>query len=202
MPPLFETIKSFADVKCTDEGVDTVEFLEASDGLVKMFDLLGSQIFGFVQADIKNNIAGVRDRYNARQENSRTLQKLVEYEVEETRPTNQHSHGRACLVRLLRGLFFTCEALMNMQRDTSAELHVCFRRSYDKVLKHHHSFVVRTAVSVAIRAVPRRPDFYARISQGGDVQKLDVELAKWLAGLDSVVRRMKVWIEEEGHGHV
>lgn len=62
----------------TDDGIDTAAFLEASDGLVNMFgapsvlltfipaflitlpflqDLLGSQIFGFVQTDLRNNIA-------------------------------------------------------------------------------------------------------------------------------------------------
>ncbi len=35
-----------------------------------------------------------------------------------------------------------------MQQDRDAELHVCFKRSYDVILKHHHSFVVRSVVSV------------------------------------------------------
>lgn len=36
-----------------------------------------------------------------------------------------------------------------MQADKEAELHVCFRRSYDVVLKHHHSFIVRSVVTVS-----------------------------------------------------
>lgn len=35
-----------------------------------------------------------------------------------------------------------------MQQDPSAELHVCFKRSYDEVLRHHHTFVVRSLASV------------------------------------------------------
>ncbi|KAG9308067.1 hypothetical protein JVU11DRAFT_12634 [Chiua virens] len=54
--PYFETVRSFANVPITEYGVDTVSFLEASYGLVKLFDLLGSGVFGFVQADIKGNI--------------------------------------------------------------------------------------------------------------------------------------------------
>lgn len=46
------------------------------------------------------------------------------------------------------GLLFTCQALQNMQSDKSTELHVCFRRSYDVVLKHHHTFIIRSAVAV------------------------------------------------------
>jgi Glycolipid transfer protein (GLTP) len=48
----------------------------------------------------------------------------------------------------IRGLTFTCQALQNMQDDTSSELHVCFQRSYDAVLRHHHTFVIRSVVSV------------------------------------------------------
>lgn len=48
-----------------------------------------------------------------------------------------------------RGLALTCKALQNMQADTSCELHVCFKRSYDSVLRHHHPFLIRTVVSVS-----------------------------------------------------
>jgi hypothetical protein len=48
-----------------------------------------------------------------------------------------------------RGLAFTCSALMHMQKDTSAALYVCFKRSYDEVLKHHHSFLIRSVVTVS-----------------------------------------------------
>lgn len=34
--------KSFADIKVADDGVPTAEFLEASDGLVKMFGTTSS----------------------------------------------------------------------------------------------------------------------------------------------------------------
>lgn len=70
-------IQSFADVPVTSDGVETVSFLDASDGLVNMFgtspraiaeedakhpllkDLLGIGVFSFVQADLRANI-GVR----------------------------------------------------------------------------------------------------------------------------------------------
>jgi len=197
MAPHFETAKSFADVPTTDEGVDTAAFLEASDGLVQMFELLGSGVFGFVQNDIRSNISGVRDRYNANQGISVTLENLVQNEAAEG-----HRFATACLVRLIRGLAFTCRALQHTQKDPSSELHVCFKRSYDEVLGHQHSFIVRSVVSVAIRAVPRRDDFYQRIAQGGSVEKLNVELVKWLAGLDVVVQRISGFLEQGKHGKV
>ena len=98
----------------------------------------------------------------------------MEHEAQE-----HQRHATACLVRLIRwvlvqlpfrlmscevtlnssvhmhdnlgnsGLLFTCQALQNMQADKEAELHVCFRRSYDAILKHHHSFIIRSVVTVS-----------------------------------------------------
>ncbi|KAI6112554.1 glycolipid transfer protein domain-containing protein [Pisolithus sp. B1] len=196
--PYFETVKSFADVPITEDGVETHSFLEASDGLVKLFDLLGSGVFAFVQADIRGNIGGVRSRYQNASASSITLENLVRSETS----TGQHPHATGCLVRLTRGLMFSCKALQHMQNEPSSELHVCFKHSYDEVLRRHHSFVVRSLAAVAVRAVPYRRDFIARISQGGDREKFDSELRRWLAGLDVIVKRLKVFIEEGGYGRV
>jgi hypothetical protein len=197
MAPHFETAKSFADVPINDDGVDTATFLEASDGLVQMFELLGSGIFGFVQNDIRNNVAGVRDRYSGNKEGSTTLENLVRTEVEEG-----HRFATACLVRLIRGLTFTCRALQHTQKDPPLKLHVCFKRSYDEVLRHQHSFVIRSVVSVAIRAVPHRHDFYQRIAQGGSTEKLNLELDRWLAGLNIVIKRITEFLEQGKFGNV
>ncbi|KAF8143653.1 glycolipid transfer protein domain-containing protein [Mycena galopus ATCC 62051] len=197
MTPYFETAKSFADVQVTDAGVNTEEFLLASDGLVALFDLLGSGVFGFVQADIKSNVAGLRERYNAAQAQSVNLEDLVRHEHAQGSKV-----GTQCLVRLVRGLAFTCLALQTTQSDPNLALHVCFRRAYDVVLRHHHTFVVRSVVTLAIRAVPRRDHFYAQISQGGNMDKFETELRRWLVGLDAIVQRMKVFLAEGGYGRV
>ncbi|KAJ7652296.1 glycolipid transfer protein domain-containing protein [Mycena rosella] len=197
MAPHFETVKSFADVPVSDVGVNTKEFLFASDGLVAMFDLLGTGVFGFVQADIKSNIAGVRERYDATPTESSTLEDLARHEH-----TQGAKHGTQCLVRLVRGLAFTCLALQTTQTEPTSALHVCFRRAYDVVLKHHHTFVVRSVVTLAIRAVPRRDHFFAQISQGGDGEKFEGELKRWLTGLDAIVQRMKGFLADGGYGRV
>ncbi|TFY82310.1 hypothetical protein EWM64_g1698 [Hericium alpestre] len=187
-------MQSFADVPVTEDGVDTAHFLDASTGLVDMF---GNGVFGFVQTDLRNNIAGVRERFESHTPVSTTLEKLVVAEAAEGTRV-----AIACLVRLIRGLAFTCKALQNAQADRDAELHVCFKRSYDVVLKHHHNFVVRSVVSLAIRSVPHREDFYTRIAQGGSVDKLDEEMAKWLVGLDAIVVRITTFLQDGNHGRV
>ena len=55
---------------------------------------------------------------------------------------------------------------------------------------------------VAIRAVPRRNEFYMRIVQGGSIEKLDVELRKWLCGLESIVKHVSDFLERGGYGKV
>ncbi|KAH9988544.1 glycolipid transfer protein [Russula vinacea] len=201
MAPQFETVKSFANVPITADGVETFSFLEAADGLMDLFgkypDLLGGPVFAFVQTDLRNNIAGVRTRYDAHKSTSETLESLVRAEAREG-----GMQGTACLVRLTRGLFFTCRALQHAQEDTGAELRVCFKRAYDVVLRHHHSFVIRSVVSVAIHAVPRRDDFFTRIAEGGSVEQLNIELAKWLAALESLVVRLSGFLREGNYGCV
>lgn len=137
-------------------------------------------------------------------------------------PCNQTKH-LSPPEHIFSGLFFTCRALQNAQEDSNAELRVCFKRAYDVVLRHHHSFVIRSVVSVsfphgfipppsapsahsrtqvAIHAVPRRDDFFTRIAEGGSVEKLHIELAKWLAALDALVIRLSAFFVEGNYGRV
>ncbi|KAF8590247.1 glycolipid transfer protein [Ramaria rubella] len=195
--PYFRTVKSFAEVPLNEAGVETVSFLDASDGLVSMFDLLGTGVFSFVQADLRKNIQGVREGYSKFSSSSGTLESLVKRDSEEG-----HRYATGCLLRLLRGLTFTCEALQNSRKNKTEELPASFRRAYDTVLRHHHSFVVRTVVTVAIKACPRRNDFYARIAQGEAQEELDIELEKWLLALETLLRHMKNFYESQGYGKV
>jgi len=87
MAPFLQSVKSFADVPVTDAGVDTLAFLEAAQGLVGLFDLLGSAAFSVVQADLKGNITKVRARYDAAPTQSSTLEQLVINEKGEKKAT-------------------------------------------------------------------------------------------------------------------
>ena len=40
------------------------------------------------------------------------------------------------------------------------------------------------------------------MAQGGSVEKLDTELAKWLTGLDLIVKRISTFVEENQYGKV
>ncbi|KAF8813904.1 glycolipid transfer protein [Phlegmacium glaucopus] len=197
MPPYLETIKSFTDVSVTDAGVDTVEFLLAAEGLVGMFDLLGSAAFSVVQIDLKGNITKVRARYEATPILSATLEGLVLNEKGEKKRTATEG-----LLWLLRGLSFTCKALENAQKNKSAELSVAFTQSYEATLKKFHNFIVKGVFSVAMRACPLRADFYAKLAvdpNGGEPatqEKLHEELDKWLDALSAILARVEAFYEK------
>ncbi|KAK0225598.1 het-c2 protein [Armillaria fumosa] len=200
MAPYLERVKSFADVPVTDAGVDTLAFLEASEGLVGIFDLLGSSAFSVVQADLKGNIAKVRARYDAAPSQSATLEQLVENEKGEKKRTATEG-----LMWLLRGLSFTCKALQNAQTKKDEELSVAFSKSYELTLKKFHNFVVKGVFSLAMKACPYRADFYKKLAAdpaGGPSATQDVvneELDKWLAVLSDIVTRMQTFYEQGNH---
>ncbi|THH01097.1 hypothetical protein EW026_g1540 [Hermanssonia centrifuga] len=194
MAPYLETVKSFADVPVTDAGVDTLAFLEASQGVVGLFELLGSAAFTPVQVDLKGNIAKVRARYDADPTQSATLESLVENEKGQKKRTATEG-----LMWLLRGLSFTCKALQNAQANKSAELSAAFTQAYEATLKQYHNFLV------AMRACPYRQDFFTKLAAdpaGGEPvpqAKLDEELDKWLAALDAIVTRMQTFYATGKH---
>ncbi|KAJ7162099.1 glycolipid transfer protein [Mycena filopes] len=201
MAPYLETVKSFADVEITDAGVDTVQFLEAADGLVGLFDILGSAAFSVVQNDLKGNITKVRTRHTAAPALSTTLELLVANEAKDKkRPATEG------LLWLLRGLSFTCTALQNAQADKAAELSVAFTKSYEATLRKFHNFVVKGIFSVAMKACPYRADFYAKLAAdpaGGPSASdadLNTKLDGWLTALAGIVSRMEKYYEQGAYG--
>lgn len=63
------------------DAINTTEFLEASEALTGLFDVLGSVAFNPVKSDMNGNIKKVRDRQLASPVDSETLQDLVRNEL-------------------------------------------------------------------------------------------------------------------------
>jgi len=195
MTTYFDTVqKSFVDVPVTEDGVDTATFLEAAEGVVKMFDLLGSAAFSVVQSDMTGNITKVRTYYNAHPSEAKTLEGLVISEKQ----NDKKRKATEGLMWLLRGLHFTLVGLQRSHKDKDEELAVSFNKSYEQTLKQHHSFVVRPVFTLAMKACPYRKDFYAKL--GSPPEKVDEELKKWLEALDAIIQRMQGFYEAGGHG--
>lgn len=74
-------------VKFDKQGINTADFLEAAEGLVRLFDLLGSTAFAIVQKDMTGNIEKIRARQLAFPAQSDTLESLVKSESVEKKRT-------------------------------------------------------------------------------------------------------------------
>ncbi|KAG0152135.1 hypothetical protein CROQUDRAFT_719397 [Cronartium quercuum f. sp. fusiforme G11] len=189
----FDTInRSYADVPVTDQGVDTMTFLEASEELVKLFDLFGSKAFAVVQSDLTGNITKIRTLYNTNKAECSTLECLVEYEK-----TAKRRDATQGLLWLTRGLHFTYEGLRRSQENPTEELSESFTKGYETSLKPYHSFVVRPVFGLAMKACPYRADLFSKL---GAPEKVEVELAKWLEALEKIVQKIQAFYEKGNYG--
>ena len=76
-----------------DNAVSTAEFLEASEALTGLFDVLGSAAFTPVKSDMNGNIKKIRERQLAAPLESETLQDLVRNELK----TKKHTASEGLL---------------------------------------------------------------------------------------------------------
>ncbi|KAI9016360.1 glycolipid transfer protein domain-containing protein [Phycomyces nitens] len=180
----FNTIKrSFANVDLSN-GINTNEFLEAAEGMVNMFDVIGSTAFGFVQSDMSGNIKRLRVRYASDPDQNSTLESLVDRESGE--PKRLATEG---LLWLIRALEFTAKGLRRSLDHPKEELAESFSVAYETTLRKHHNFLVRPVFALAVKSCPYRQDFYERIDIVDDTA---IGLMReWLSALDILVDRVQ-----------
>lgn len=182
MSTFFDEIKkSFADVKVTEGKVDTAEFLQASEALVKLFDLLGSSAFAVVQKDMTGNIEKIQKKLLSDPINSSTLQDLILTEA-----SGKDKTATQGLLWLSRGLEFTAKAMNETVDNPTSELTKTFTSAYEKTLSKHHGMLVKPVFKLAMKACPYRKDFFEKL--GSDQDKVDKELRTWLEALNNIVK--------------
>jgi len=185
----FDTIsRSFAQVN-TDPGINTKEFLEATEGLIKMFDLFGSSAFSIVQSDMTGNVKKIRERYLTNETENSTLQSLVIGEKDEKKLTATEG-----LLWLNRGLSFTSKALRSSVSNSTEELSVSFTNAYGVTLKKFHGMMVRPIFTLAMKSCPYRKDFYEKL--GGDSPRVRDQMEEWLSSLEKIVNTVDEFYKE------
>ncbi|OBA19183.1 glycolipid transfer protein, partial [Metschnikowia bicuspidata var. bicuspidata NRRL YB-4993] len=172
--------KSFADVPVAESKIDTAAFLEASETLVKLFDLLGSSAFSVVQKDMTGNIEKVRAKLLADPANLSTLQDLILSEAD-----TKSKKATQGLLWLTRGLEFTAQAMRETVDNPSKEMTVTFTDAYSKTLSKYHGMLVKPIFKLAMKACPYRKDFFEKL--GSDQAKVGEQLAAWLKALEEIV---------------
>lgn len=187
-----EAKKSFADVPVTDSNIETASFLEASESLVKLFDLLGSSAFTVVQKDMTGNIEKIRAKLLADPLGAATLQLLVLSEA-----GSKSKKATQGLLWLSRGLQFTAQA-MRETVDSSSELTVTFTDAYNKTLAQFHGMLVKPIFKLAMKACPYRKDFFEKL--GADQTKVAEQLAVWLKALEDIVQIIMDFFSQGNYG--
>lgn len=182
MSTFFDEVKaSYADVPITDGKIETATFLEASEGLVKLFDLLGSKAFTIVQNDMNGNIKKIRTKLLSAPATSGTLQDLILSEAGTKDKTATQG-----LLWLSRGLEFTAQAMRETVDNPTYELTKTFTDSYNKTLSKHHSFIVKPVFALAMKSCPYRKDFFEKL--GSDQARVVEKLKEWLSALENIVK--------------
>ncbi|KAI9346418.1 glycolipid transfer protein domain-containing protein [Zopfochytrium polystomum] len=180
---IFEKSRSYSAVTIhADESIDVVTFLEATEGLLSVFDMLGSA-FSVVKSDIQGNIGKIRNKYNEDPVKFATLQGFVQSEVADK--NDKKKVATEGLLWLKRTLEFTAAGLRQNKSNPSEELNVSFNAAYGKTLAPFHNFLVRPVFAMAMKACPYRKDFYAKL--GSDAPNFEESFEAWLKGLELIV---------------
>ncbi|KAG2234992.1 hypothetical protein INT48_000234 [Thamnidium elegans] len=169
--------RSYTDVDLS-KGIDTEQFIEATEGLVKLFDLLGSAAFSVVQNDMNGNIKKIRERFLSNPTANSTLQELLATEAPDKKRVATEG-----LLWLSRGLDFTAQALRRSVDDAEEELNVSFTKAYEQTLRKHHNMLIRP---LAMKACPYRKDFYEKI--GVVNEAAFAQMKSWLEALENIIR--------------
>ncbi|KAH3663748.1 hypothetical protein OGAPHI_005150 [Ogataea philodendri] len=188
-----EMKKSFADVPVVDGKIATADFLEASESLVKLFDLLGSSAFSVVQNDMTGNIQKVRAKLLESPDKTGTLQDLILSEVTDKKKTATQG-----LLWLCRGLQFTAVAMRETVSRPKDELNKTFTDAYGKTLTKYHTMLIRPIFKLAMKACPYRADFFAKL--GADQEKVAQQLEEWLSALEKIVAEIMAFFEKGNYG--
>ncbi|KAI7868109.1 glycolipid transfer protein domain-containing protein [Spinellus fusiger] len=176
----FTTVsRSYIDVDVT-KGIDTEQFLEATEGVVKLFDLLGSAAFSVVQNDMNGNIKKIRERFLSNPTANNTLENLMVTESPEKKRVATEG-----LLWLSRGLGFTAQALRRSLDDPNEELVTSFTKAYENTLRKHHSIVIRPLFGFAMKACPYRKDFYEKLHVSSEESLATMN--EWLVALEKII---------------
>jgi len=193
MATYFDTVsRSYEQVTVDEKGIYTLQFLEATDGLIRLFDLLGSSAFSVVQNDMNGNVKKIKTRYDVDPESNVTLECLVVNEKGEKKRTATEG-----LLWLKRGLEFTAVALRNSMNNPEEELSISFTNSYGVTLKRHHGILIRPVFNLAMKATPYRVDFFKKL--GDDQALVKEKLLTWLMALEVLVARLNNFYVSEGY---
>ncbi|CAG8698985.1 12063_t:CDS:2 [Dentiscutata erythropus] len=174
---------SYIDVPITEDGIDTITFLNATHELVRLIDIIGPEVFEVLRSEMNGNIKHIRERYEHNISKNLTLEKLIKHDESEHKKKYIH-----ILMSLIREIEFFAIGLRRSIDDPSEELAVSFMESYRKTLEHYHSIIIRPIFKIAIKACPYRHEFFKKL--GDNQEKVCQQYESWLSSVEGIIKRL------------
>lgn len=151
----FSNVSPFPDI---NEGhIDLLPFLEASKGIVRFVELLGS-VFTPVKYDINGNIEKLHKIHLSDEVKFLTLNDIIEFELSEN---GINKVGIDALLWLKRALEYVHVFLTCLVDESKLDLHpedlsAYFNKAYEQKLKPFHGWFIQKIFGIMVHAAPSR----------------------------------------------
>ncbi|KAJ9075781.1 hypothetical protein DSO57_1032404 [Entomophthora muscae] len=186
--------KSYADVPF-EQGVDVPSFIEATENLIKMFDVVGSAAFTPMKVEMQEGVDKLNEIYSSNPANN-TLEKLVQSEA-------NYYYGKEAtesLLWLVRDLRFIFESLKQNQDKPNEEIAESFSEAYNRTLVKHHNMIIAQMFQIAITTFPVRADFYGKLGQ--DQARVSQEIKRLLLSFEKIILAIETFYTKGNYGSI
>ncbi|KAI8419795.1 hypothetical protein MSG28_008446 [Choristoneura fumiferana] len=187
-----------------EDDVVVEAYIDGYNELVKFLNLIGS-VFSFVSSDVKSKIK-VMEKHKDGDDAIyyESFKKMMKYEKETSlHEKNGFVSGSRTMLRLHRGLDFIRLFLRRLSEadDTVNTCTVC-QNSYNETLAEFHPWYIRKAATLAMHALPTRPDLLKKIFGTDDsLTAALVVLPETLSSCDEVYQRVnQLYTDFDFHG--
>lgn len=177
-----------------EDDVVIEAYIEGYNELVKFLNLIGS-VFSFVSSDVKSKIK-VMEKHREGEDavHYDSFKKMMKYEKDTNLyDKNGFVSGSRTMLRLHRGLDFIRLFLKRLsEADENMNTCTTCQGSYNETLANFHPWYIRKAATLAMHALPSRPDLLKKIF--GTDESLTAALAvlpQTLNSCDEVYRRVE-----------
>lgn len=186
-----------------EDDVVIEAYIDGYNELVKFLNLIGS-VFSFVSSDVKSKIK-IMEKHREGDDavHYDSFKKMMTYEKEtKLCDKNGFVSGSRTMLRLHRGLDFIRLFLKRLS-EADEDMNTCTtcQGSYNETLANFHPWYIRKAATLAMHALPSRPDLLKKIF--GTDESLTAALAilpQTLTSCDEVYARVeKLYTDFEFH---
>ncbi|XP_050682707.1 ceramide-1-phosphate transfer protein isoform X2 [Leptidea sinapis] len=157
--------ESFKKSLKDDDDVEIESYIDGYNELVKFLNLIGT-VFSFVSSDVRSKIKIMEKlRVGEASIYYESFKKMMKYEKETNLyEKNDFVSGSRTMLRLHRGLDFIRLFLKRIS-DAEETVNTCTtcQGSYNETLAEFHPWYIRKAATLAMHALPSRPDLLKKV---------------------------------------